>query len=192
MNNSLSKINLVLISISLIGLGGLIINIGEGISLILLKNNFEQYSSMILAIYAPFGLAIVPYVIAKKLNLIHTMLKFRYVQAIVYFIIILFFNLLLIHSSDMFHDLIIAISEELLFRFIILNVLMNKFSKKGTFLIGSILFAIILHLNGNLLINIFTKFPAGLILYYLNDKSGIQSSIAFHWFYNISISYLLG
>ncbi|WP_416876564.1 type II CAAX prenyl endopeptidase Rce1 family protein, partial [Kitasatospora sp. SC0581] len=70
---------------------------------------------------------------------------------------------------------------------VIFNILSSQFDKKATFIIGSLLFASLLHLNGNFIINLAIKFPAGLLLYYLADTFGLQSSIALHWLYNMVI-----
>ncbi|WP_205178811.1 MULTISPECIES: CPBP family intramembrane glutamic endopeptidase [Siminovitchia] len=97
-------------------------------------------------------------------------------------------GLLISDVETTFHPFLIATFEEFLFRYLILIILRKEFSKSWSFIIGSILFAMLLHLNGDWLLNIMIKFPSSLILYYLADKYGLQDAIAFHWLHNLAIT----
>lgn len=95
-------------------------------------------------------------------------------------------------SEETLHALMIAIGEEVLFRHLMLSLLLTCFKKRDAFIIGSLLFAVLLHLNGDFLFNLMVKFPGSMLLYLLADRFGLQSAIACHWFYNLLVGYLLG
>ncbi|HEH7824814.1 TPA: CPBP family intramembrane metalloprotease, partial [Staphylococcus pseudintermedius] len=82
---------------------------------------------------------------------------------------------------------VVALGEEFLFRHLIFILLMRSFNNKESILIGSLLFALIMHLNGNLFINLLTKFPFSIILYYLTNKYRLQDAVIVHWLHNVLV-----
>lgn len=70
---------------------------------------------------------------------------------------------------------------------LIFILLMRSFNNKESILIGSLLFALIMHLNGNLFINLLTKFPFSIILYYLTNKYRLQDAVIVHWLHNVLV-----
>ncbi|MBC8704357.1 CPBP family intramembrane metalloprotease [Staphylococcus pseudintermedius] len=82
---------------------------------------------------------------------------------------------------------VVALGEEFLFRDLIFILLMRSFNNKESILIGSLLFALIMHLNGNLFINLLTKFPFSIILYYLTNKYRLQDAVIVHWLHNVLV-----
>ncbi len=115
---------------------------------------------------------------------------FNLTQAVIILGLILLLNYGIIKSNEVYFEFWIALFEEILFRYIIFRVLRKNYSNWQSILIGSILFGVILHINGDWLANIIVKVPSGMILYWLAQKSGIQSSIGLHWLYNIVVSKL--
>ncbi|REH81482.1 hypothetical protein DOS79_01000 [Staphylococcus felis] len=104
---------------------------------------------------------------------------------VIIFTILLFFS---IKTEDIIHPFIVATCEEFLFRGIFFSLLLSKFSKFKAILIGSLIFSLLLHLNGNFIENFIIKFPASIILYLIRDKLGLQESIVVHWLYNLFIT----
>ncbi|MED4345326.1 MULTISPECIES: type II CAAX endopeptidase family protein [Heyndrickxia] len=191
MRVNFQKIEMLFLSMALIMIAGLIINVGNVFAIIFPFQNKGLLEVVILAVSAPIGFIILPLLLSRVLNLIHFKIKFNLMQAVLLFVVIAILALYFFHSKEIIHDLIIAICEEFLFRYVIFNILSSQFDKKATFIIGSLLFASLLHLNGNFIINLAIKFPAGLLLYYLADTFGLQSSIAFHWLYNMVIGQIV-
>ncbi|WP_338112906.1 CPBP family intramembrane glutamic endopeptidase [Staphylococcus felis] len=101
-----------------------------------------------------------------------------------------FYNITIfsIKTEDIIHPFIVATCEEFLFRGIFFSLLLCKFSKFKAILIGSLIFSLLLHLNGNFIENFIIKFPASIILYLIRDKLGLQESIVVHWLYNLFIT----
>lgn len=186
------KAEKIIISVTLIIIAGLVMNIGYAVGMVLPVKNKSLIELITLVVSAPLGFVIVPSLLNNFLNFFNAKLKFNFIQAIILVVIILTASIFLLHSDEILHDFIIATCEEFLFRFIIFNVLRTEYSRLFTYLIGSFLFGTLLHLNGNFLINFVTKVPAGFFLYFLSDRFGLQSSIAFHWFYNILVGYFFG
>lgn len=109
---------------------------------------------------------------------------FNWKRTIVLLPICLAFSLILVGKEATTEYFIVAFGEEFLFRHVILITLGFAFEKKWNFIIGSLIFALLLHLNGNFFINLLTKFPFSILLYYLASKYKLQDSIAIHWLYN--------
>ena len=79
------------------------------------------------------------------------------------------------------------LGEEILFREVVFNILLNNFSLLTSISIGSLLFALILHLNESLESNLLIRFPSSIILYVIRYKFKLSFSIITHWIYNIFI-----
>lgn len=190
--NTSKKIEKVFLSIALIIIAGVVINIGYAIGIALPIKNKLLVESIVPFFSAPIGFIIIPLLLNKCFNYFDKKVKFNFLQAIILAVFVLILSIFVLHSNEIAHDFIIAVCEEFLFRHIIFNILNTEYQKKYTYLIGSLLFGTLLHLNGDFLINFATKFPAGLLLYFLADHFGLQSSIAFHWLYNMLVGYFFG
>ncbi|MBG9211162.1 CPBP family intramembrane metalloprotease [Staphylococcus sciuri] len=84
--------------------------------------------------------------------------------------------------------IIVAISEEYLYRKIIYNRLLKHFNFVISAIISSILFALILHNAENFIVNITLRVTIGLILCFVTFKTkDIKDSIFLHLIYNLSI-----
>ena len=86
--------------------------------------------------------------------------------------------------------MIISISEEVLFRYIIYTIIRKNHSYRSTVLITSILFAFLLHMNYPLLDNLFIRMPFSIVFTMIATKLGLQYSIGGHWLYNLVVSKL--
>lgn len=83
---------------------------------------------------------------------------------------------------------IVALGEELLFRYYIQNQLEKQFSILGATILQAVLFAFILHSGFPILLNLMIRVPSGIILTYLFKKSNnLPLVIAIHFLYNAII-----
>ena len=191
--NKKNQINSILISISLVALSGLLVNIANMVT-ILVPTEEKMIVNLVLYIVAcMFGLAILPYLFVCRVIYNGKMPKCNVSikRTIVISLVILIIFIVSMEKYSLIHNLVIATTEEVLFRYIIISILLKCFDKKRAFIIGSLIFSLILHMNGNFIINFVTKLPASLLLYYLADKYGIQDSIFLHWGYNSLVGYLM-
>src|SRR5699024_2849590 len=187
----MNKIETVIITVLLVVVSGVCLNIMLMFSVPSLNNYPTIIYYIIFYFTFIFSFILLPTLLAKylyknKFHFIHFQI-FNYKRLILLFITILPFSLFLIGKAATAEYFIVAFGEEFLFRYIILLILLNVFNKSSSFIIGFILFLLILHINGYFIINICTKFPSSLILYWLVDKYKLQDAIACHWLYNILI-----
>lgn len=184
------KAETIMVSIGMVVLAGLCVNIGNVFALFLGMDS-QAAINLVLIFSSLIGFVAIPRLLLHYLAFGLIRPKFKLIPAIVLSALILVISLLIFRSGEVGHAFIIATGEEFLFRVMILSVLLSCFDKRSAFIIGSLIFAILLHLNGAFLLNVVTKFPASLILYLLADRFGLQSSVACHWFYNICVGVFL-
>lgn len=186
-------INSIITSISIIAFAGLLINIANMITIFAPFENKMLINLVLYLIACVFGFAVLPYLYVCKVLYNGKMPKCNVSSKRVVVIGLILFSIVFCSNEkySLIHNLIIATTEEILFRYIIFNILIRCFEKKYTFIVGSLIFSLVLHMNGDFLINFFTKIPASLLLYFLTDKYGIQDAIFVHWGYNSFISCLL-
>ncbi|PWZ34846.1 CPBP family intramembrane metalloprotease, partial [Staphylococcus pseudintermedius] len=99
---------------------------------------------------------------------------------ILIFVVSLFYS---VKMEEIIHPFVVATCEEYLFRGLFFSLLLTKFSKFKSIIIGSLIFSLLLHLNGNFIENLLIKFPTSVILYIIREKIGLQESIVVHWLY---------
>ncbi|QGU80184.1 hypothetical protein BSR19_03145 [Streptococcus salivarius] len=191
MKETHSKAETIIVSISMVVLAGVFVNIGN-VFAILFRIDNQVSINLVLIFSSLIGFVAIPLLFLYYLEFKLIKPKFYIISAIVLSVLILFISIFIFQSEEIVHALIIATCEEFLFRVIILSVLLSCFKKRSAFVLGSLIFAILLHLNGDFLLNFVMKFPASVILYILADRFGLQSSIAFHWFYNICVGSIFG
>jgi len=86
------------------------------------------------------------------------------------------------------HYSIVSLGEEYTYRTLILDVLKQKYKVWISIAISALLFSFILHINEDILINLLIRFPIGLILGYISNKTNtIMYSIILHTIYNLII-----
>ncbi|RGB74896.1 CPBP family intramembrane glutamic endopeptidase [Anaerococcus nagyae] len=187
------KIELVFMSLALIAIAGIsyvmsgfltIISSNEN-NLTLMSTIWLSLSMIIFFIFLPlslskriYGIDINDFNINYRNYLIYTIVGF-----------VLFKLVFKVDGVNIFRNMIVASSEEFLFRFVIYEILKKGFDKKQAIIIGSLLFSLILHLNVNIFINIVSKFPMSIILYLLYDKFGYENAFAFHWINNTLVDF---
>lgn len=187
-----SKWQSLLLVLALITLAGLSHSFGLLFTLLSNPSTFEQTYLITLAIFMPLGFIIIPYYLSTKYQFYRDKkINYSPLFSIILFIAILGFNYFYLNSPDLWSQLVVAICEEFLFRVFILKILQESFSKRQSIIIGSILFGLLLHINGDFIANLLLKVPSGFLLYYLSDRFGLHSAIAYHWLHNIFIGTLI-
>lgn len=183
-----TKIYSLILTLAFITLAGLSHSFGLLVTLLANPNYFEQTYLMTLGIFMPLGFIGIPYYLSTKYQLYQEKrVHYSPLFSIILFICILLFNHLYLKSPDFWSQLIVAVCEEFLFRFFILTILLEAFSRRQAIIIGAFLFGILLHINGSILENLLIKVPSGFLLYYLSERFGLQAAIAYHWLHNIFI-----
>lgn len=188
--STIEKIQYIIIAISLVALAGIMVNFANVLTIAIPNSNKMLISLIMYFLAATIGIIGLPYIYVNNLIFDKDMpkCKFNIKYSCVFVFIIILVIIITGQKYELLHNFIIAFAEEVLFRYIILNLFLKKFSKWKSYLIGSLIFAVVLHLNGDFIINFITKFPAGIILCYLTEKHGIQDSIFVHWSYNTLVS----
>ncbi|SCT43468.1 type II CAAX endopeptidase family protein [Staphylococcus caeli] len=193
-DNKYSKLEIIFLCLGLTILATFILNIGSLI--IVLLPDFSITNLQIIGV----GISMIVGFILTPTILLHRLIGFNYsaiymfsikrflIYIVIIFTILLFFS---IKIEDIIHPFVVATCEEFLFRGLFFSLLLSKFSKFKAILIGSLIFSLLLHLNGNFVGNFLIKFPTSIILYLIRDKVGLQESIVVHWLYNLFITKIL-
>lgn len=193
-DNKYSKLEIIFLCLGLTILATFILNIGSLI--IVLLPDFSINKLQIIGI----GISMIVGFILTPTILLHRLIGFNYsiinifnikrflIYIVIIFTILLFFS---IKIEDIIHPFVVATCEEFLFRGLFFSLLLSKFPKFKAILIGSLIFSLLLHLNGNFVGNFLTKLPTSIILYLIRDKVGLQESIVVHWLYNLFITKIL-
>lgn len=190
----MAKIEYIIISGALIIVSGLTLNVGLIIGSLFLKSNDLFYITLFTLTFL-VSFILLPTIIVKLItrkSFIHIFNNIVNIKRLIILMPVTFIvSLLLTDLSTTLQYLVVAMGEEYLFRHLIFLLLKEKFSKIYTYIIGSILFACVLHINDNLLSNLLIRFPSSIIFYYLADRYRLQDSIALHWFYNVIVTKLV-
>lgn len=190
-NNNYNKFETILLCIGMTIVAGFLINIGGLLVLFLPIQNLGVWQLVIPAIFMFIGFIVIPTLIISRLIgfKIQVYKKINFIRFIIYIILIFSITLILnLNIENNLQSLIVATCEEYLFRGILFGLLLSKFGKIKTFIIGSLIFSLLLHLNGNFVENLIIKFPSGILLYLIADKLGLENSILFHWLHNFVVS----
>ncbi|OHO70044.1 CAAX protease [Staphylococcus sp. HMSC036D05] len=185
-NYKIEKLKLInlFISISIIIITVIVLNISIGIIAYLKLSEYFEFLLMILTLIISFIL--IPTYLSSIFNYKTNPFKLLTTQNLLsYFIVLL---ILIVYVDDfklITFYFFIALGEEYLFREVLFNILLNNFSLLISISIGSLLFALILHLNESLVSNLLIRFPSSIILYVIRYKFKISFSIIAHWIYNV-------
>lgn len=143
------RLNNLFISLSIVIITVIILNISIGIIAYLKLSEYYEFLSMIISLIISF--IIIPTYLSSIFNYKTNPFKLLTIKNLLsYFIVLL---ILIVYADD--YKLItfyffIALGEEFLFREVVFNILLNNFSLLTSISIGSLLFALILHLNESL------------------------------------------
>ncbi|QSZ26622.1 CPBP family intramembrane metalloprotease [Aceticella autotrophica] len=86
------------------------------------------------------------------------------------------------------HNFAVGLSEEILVRGVILKELKKIFNVYYSIVIDALIFAFVFHANDNIEINLFIRFPLGLILGLIATRAkSIHPCVLLHWSYNIAV-----
>ncbi|ENL6204181.1 CPBP family intramembrane metalloprotease [Staphylococcus pseudintermedius] len=190
-DNNYSKIEVVLLCLSFTILSSFVLNLGSLFVILSPHTKINNLYIIILGITMVVGFIFIPTVILKRLigfntspiRLINIYKFLMYI--ILIFVVSLFYS---VKMEEIIHPFVVATCEEYLFRGLFFSLLLTKFSKFKSIIIGSLIFSLLLHLNGNFIENLLIKFPTSVILYIIREKIGLQESIVVHWLYNLIIT----
>lgn len=188
-----NKIFYLIIVVALIMLAGLIANIGNValIMLGILQNDSGHLFVKLVGMST--GFILIPTFISKKIGIEfeEELVPFSKNQSILILVIILLMNSIFIKSDEIFTALIIAICEEHLFRYLAFHILFKEYHTFFTIIVTSLLFGLLLHINGDFWLNAMIKVPAGYLLSRVGLKFGLQYSIAIHWLHNVVVGKII-
>jgi hypothetical protein len=86
------------------------------------------------------------------------------------------------------HNFAVALSEEILVRGVILTELKKIFNVYSSIVIDALIFAFVFHANEDIKINLFIRFPLGLILALIATRvKSIHPCVLLHWAYNVAV-----
>lgn len=192
--NSYSKIESIFLCLALTILAVFILNVGSLFMILLPIANSNKLQLIGAGVSMILGFILIPILVLKSLiGFNYSILNIFNLKRFLIYTIIIFIVLSLcsINIEEIIHPFIVATCEEFLFRGLMFSLLLNKFTKFKSIVIGSLIFSLLLHLNGNFVGNFLTKFPSSIILYLVRDKFGLPEAIITHWLYNLFITKLL-
>jgi hypothetical protein len=86
------------------------------------------------------------------------------------------------------HNFAVGLSEEILVRGVILTELKKIFNVYSSIVIDALIFAFVFHANEDIKINLFIRFPLGLILALIATRvKSIHPCVLLHWAYNVAV-----
>lgn len=183
------------LGLSLIFIAGFCSNLGDMFTVILPCSDKELANLALLTVFEILGFIVLPIIVMQQLcgengsALLRKSIRLKW--AVPLFIAIGTLGLFITSPMRVLQPLVVATGEEVLFRFVIWHLLRRRLSKRSSIIVGSLLFAVVLHLNGGFFFNLFTKFPMSVLLYWLSNKYGLQHSIALHWLNNLLVNTFL-
>lgn len=188
-----NKIFYLIIVVALIMLAGLIANIGN-VALVMLEILQNDSGHLFVKLVGmSTGFILIPTFISKKIGIEfeEELVPFSKNQSILMLVIILLMNSIFIKSDEIFTALIVAICEEYLFRYVAFHILSKEYHTFFTIIVTSLLFGLLLHINGDFWLNAMIKVPAGYLLSRVGLKFGLQYSIAIHWLHNVVVGKII-
>lgn len=176
----------VLCSIIFTVVAGIFINLGLSMMTIFSESSYNFIGVLLFILCAVLGFIIIPEKIAKYIyKEIDFSINLNGKRTIVILLLFLPTTIYLGGVEKSLFFLLIAICEEYLFRHILLNILSKRNSVLVASILGSLIFATVLHSNYNILDNLLIRMPFSLIFYYAAIKYKLQDAIMLHWMYNI-------
>lgn len=150
------------------------------------KSNF-----LLLTVPTIFALVFQPILLAKVLSLYDNTKNVKYFLCGIIFLLLIFI-IAMCPLSDrvilIIHFMIIAYSEEILYRVILLEELDASFNPLASIVISSLFFAFLGHLSEPILSNLIIRFPLGIILAFVKMKTHTVVFPTFvHALYNIML-----
>ena len=182
-----NNIQSLVFPLGLVAMASLIYSVGTSTIFLLPMNNLPLSYLFTLIIFMPLGFMLIPHMVSKR-NEIYSSdceVKFHWKSYICIALMIFLVNHFVLGSDEYFHQMIIAMCEEFLFRFVIYRVLRKNYSYLLGILIGSLLFGVLLHLNYPLVDNLLVRFPLGLLFSLLATKLGLEYAVGGHWIFNL-------
>ncbi|MFV8044957.1 CPBP family intramembrane glutamic endopeptidase [Streptococcus pluranimalium] len=183
----------LVISLGLIVIASLCYALGTSILFIASFSSIENMYLASLITFMILGFIVLPYTISRnhlREEKYHEV-TFDFKQYVVIAIIIFMVNHFFIQSDEYFHQMIISMCEEFLFRYVIYRMLRRDYNYIVAILLTSILFGFILHMDYPIIDNLLIRTPLGILFSIFATKFGLQYAIASHWLYNLIVSKIL-
>ena len=173
--------------ISLIGIAFLVYSLGTSIVFISFSQQLQLSYLIALICFMPIGFMLIPHTLSLKYGLYskETDVVFHWPSYLCRALLIFLVNHYFLKSDEYFHQMVISMCEEFLFRFVIYKVLRNNYSRLWSIIIASLLFGILLHLNYPMIDNLLIRTPLGILFSILATKFGLEYAIGGHWIYNL-------
>lgn len=177
----------IMISLGIIILASLTYALGTSMIFVLPFGDMNSTYLVSLMTFMPVGFIVLPFILSRE-QLKEADITFNWKQYIILAAIIFIINHFFIRSNEYYHQMMISMCEEVLFRYIIYGLLRKHYKYGMAILITSILFGFILHLDYPLIDNLLIRMPLGIIFSILATKFGLQYAIAGHWLFNLLAS----
>lgn len=184
------KFKPIILSLGLIVVASLCYALGTSMMFVFSFSSIQNMYLTSLIAFMPLGFIFLPVAITSKQTKENKSqeVKFNLRQYIVISVVIFLINNFFLHSEEYFHQMIISMCEEVLFRYIIYSLIRKNYSYSLAILITSVLFGFILHMDYPILDNLLIRTPLGILFSILATKIGLQYAIAGHWLYNLIVS----
>ncbi|CQR23831.1 metal-dependent membrane protease [Streptococcus varani] len=180
----------ILFSLGLITLASLIYVMGTSMLFVFSIGNIESTYLLALLLFMPIGFIVLPLLLAKRqfseMKISDVQWDWRQYISLAFLIFLL--NHFFIHSDEYFHQMVISICEEVLFRYIIYRLIRENYNYVMAILISAVLFGFVLHLNYPVYDNLFIRTPLGILFSIFATKIGLHYAVAGHWIYNLVVS----
>lgn len=180
----------IFVSIGLIAIASIFYALGTAFILLYSLENLQQVYLISIVFSMPIGFVLIPLLLAR--NYIYEIpnkeVVFDWKQYTILAAIIFIINHFFIRSDEYFIQMVISMSEEILFRYIIYTIIRKDHSYISTVFITSMLFAFLLHMNYPFLDNLLIRMPFSIVFTVIATKLGLQYSIGGHWLYNLVVS----
>lgn len=188
------KMESIIYAVVMTIIAGVFTNMGLALMLPYVESSYRYIGFLLFALCLISGFIIIPKLITDKI-FSPNLLKFNLNMINKNRTVILFIFITLIGTyvggiDKTIFFLLIALCEEYLFRHTIFKVLSEDNSIFWSAIIGSLIFAVILHSNYGIIDNLLVRMPFSLIFYYVAIKYKLQDAVAFHWIYNILVTTL--
>lgn len=182
-----NNIQSLVLPLGLIVIASLVYTLGTSMIFISSSNNLQLSYLIALVCFMPLGFIIIPHYISSRNGLYSTEsdVRFNWKSYVLIAVLIFLINHYLLGSVEYFHQMLISMCEEFLFRFVIYKVLRKNYSFLLSIVICSLLFGVLLHLNYPMVDNLLIRTPLGILFSILATKFGLEYAIGAHWIYNI-------
>lgn len=182
----------LIISLTIIVIAALCYALGASVMFVNSFGSIEDMYLLSLIAFMPLGFILLPFAITHNQlkEEKHQEVTFSWKQYAIISLLIFIVNRFFIQSDEYFHQMVISMCEEVLFRYIIYRLIRKNSSYGMAVLVSSLLFGFVLHMEYPVIDNLLIRTPLGILFSLLATRFGLQYAIAGHWLYNLIVSQL--